>query len=93
MISTAPGAISNSVGSAVPVCIPFDTVQSPGSYVCNWSGYLLRVPVGALGPPCGRTINIVGSEPLFVTKISDDPTIPVPRAREVASSLNLRVCF
>lgn len=80
---TAPPAFS----------IPFDTIQDPGTYVCNWNGFLLRVPRGALGPQSGRCINIVGSEPLFVTKISADPDLPVSRARQIASGFNLRISF
>ena len=25
------------------VSIPFDSIRSPGAYVCNWNGHLLRV--------------------------------------------------
>jgi len=73
------------------VCIPFDSIRSPGTYICNWSGHLLRVPRNALMP--NAVVNIVGPEPLFVTKISDDAACPLSRAREVASELNLDVNF
>lgn len=76
-----------------PASIPFDAIAAPGAYVCNWNGYLLRVPPGALGPGSGRTINLVGAEPLFVTKISDDPEIPVTHARSTATGFHLRVSF
>ena len=32
------------------VSIPFDSIRSPGAYVCNWNGHLLRVPETALVP-------------------------------------------
>ena len=32
------------------VSIPFDSIRSPGAYVCNWNGHLLRVPEIALVP-------------------------------------------
>lgn len=81
-------------GVAIPaVSIPFDTIRDPGTYVCNWNGYLLRVPSGALGPGQGRAINLVGAEPLLVTRISTDPELPVSHAREVASDLGLRIRF
>lgn len=73
--------------------IPFDTIRTPGSYVCNWNGFLLRVPPDAMGPDGGRALNIVGAEPLFVTKISDDPDLPLPRARAFATQHRLRVNF
>ncbi len=74
------------------VSIPFDSIRAPGSYVCNWNGYLLRVPSGSVSVRA-RPINLVGSAPLFVTKISDDPDLPVTAARQVAAELNLKISF
>jgi hypothetical protein len=73
------------------VSIPFDSIRTPGCYVCDWNGHLLRVPERALVP--NGVLNIVGPEPLFVTKISDDPALPLTRARQAAADLNLRVVF
>lgn len=73
------------------VSIPFDSIRTPGCYVCNWNGHLLRVPETALIP--NGVLNIVGPEPLFVTKITDDPALPLARARQAAAALNLRVSF
>lgn len=73
------------------VSIPFDSIRSPGTYICNWSGHLLRVPGSALVP--NGVVNIVGPEPLFVTKISDDPSVPMSKARQAAASLHLSVNF
>ena len=73
------------------VSIPFDSIRSPGTYVCNWNGHLLRVPERALVPD--SVINLVGPEPLFVTKISDDPAVPLSRARQVAAELRVAVNF
>jgi hypothetical protein len=69
------------------VRIPFDSIRSPGTYVCNWNGHLLRVPERALVPD--GVINLVGPEPLLVTKISDDPAVPLREARQVAAELHL----
>ncbi len=73
------------------VSIPFDSIRAPGTYVCNWNGHLLRVPESALVPD--GVINLVGPEPLFVTKISDDPAVPLGRARQVATDMQLAVSF
>ena len=73
------------------VSIPFDSIRSPGTYVCNWNGHLLRVPERALVPD--SVINLVGPEPLLVTKISDDPAVPLNRARQAAAELNLTANF
>jgi hypothetical protein len=75
------------------VTVPLDTVMSPGAYVCNWSGHLLRVPPRGLMPGGALTLNIVGGEPLTVTKICDDPDVPVPEARGLAWCLGLSVGF
>jgi hypothetical protein len=70
-----------------------DTIGSSGAYVCNWSGHLLRVPEGLVpvGWPLG--LNIVGREPLTVTKISDDPDVSLTRARALAASLGVTAGF
>ena len=72
--------------------IPFDAIRAPGTYVCNWNGHLLRVPSGSFGNSDAH-INLVGPTPLFVTKISDDPGIPLRQARELASELAVTPSF
>ena len=74
------------------VSIPFDAIRDAGTYVCDWVGCLLRVPPGAFSA-ASRPINIVGLAPLFVTKISDDPDMPLTQARTAAAELDLRVGF
>jgi hypothetical protein len=71
--------------------IPFDVIHDPGAYVCNWSGHLLRISGEA--PTHDGLLNLVGSEPLLVTKISDNPMIAVNRARALATQLALTVNF
>lgn len=73
--------------------IPFDVIDEPGAYVCNWSGHLLRVRGDALDHAHEGALNLVGSEPLLVTKISDNPQIAINRARAIASQLALLVNF
>lgn len=73
--------------------IPIDAINEPGCYVCNWSGHLLRVPED--GVKIGRSplIQICGLGPLFVTKISNNPFIPVSKARMLASDCDVAVNF
>ncbi len=73
--------------------VPLDTVNSPGAYVCNWSGHLLRIPESSLEPGGPLTLNIVGGQPLTVTKISDNPDVPLPEARGLAWCHGLSVGF
>ena len=73
--------------------MPFDRICSPGAYVCNWSGHLLRIPAGSLLPGGPLALNIVGGEPLTVTKISDNPDVPLSEARGLAWSFGLSAGF
>jgi len=93
MASTEPAVVDDAARGVTAVSIPFDTIREPGTYVCNWNGFLLRVPVGVPGPGQGRALNLVGSEPLLVTKISDDPQLPVVQARALAKALSLKISF
>lgn len=78
---------------ALGASIPFDVVHEPGAYVCNWSGHLLRVHQDVLDHAHQGPVNLIGSEPLLVTKISDNPQIGISRARAIAGQLALAVNF
>ena len=80
---------SNDVGTTVP----FESIQNCGCYICNWSGHLLRVPEDGVARGRSPLINIIGAEQLFVTKLSDNPFIPVTKARMIASNLDCSVNF
>ena len=71
----------------------FEDINAPGAYIESWSGYLLRVPEDGFKSGRSPLISLVGREPLFVTKISDNPYITLMKAREVASNLDLEVNF
>ncbi len=73
--------------------VPFENITDPGCYVCNWSGHLLRVPQDGVAPGRSPVINIVGCEPLFVTKISDNPYIPLTKAKMLACNHDINVNF
>ncbi len=79
--------------SHVGTTVPFDAISEPGSYLCNWSGHLLRVPEDAVSPGRSPTIDLVSSEPLVVTKISDNPFITLTKARLMAADSDLDVKF
>ncbi len=82
--STSVAASHKAGRSRSGVRLPLDTVTMPGAYVCDWSGHLLRVPADSVAPGRPLTVNIVGGAPLTVTKISDDPAVPLARARGLA---------
>ena len=73
--------------------IPFEALNEPGTYVTNWSGHLLRIPEDALKPGRSPVIEIMGKEQLFVTRISNDPFLPVMKARMLAADCDMMVNF
>jgi hypothetical protein len=60
--------------------VPFEEIQEPGCYICNWSGHLLRVPEDGVAP---------GRSPL----ISINPFVTVTKAKMIASNLDCNVNF
>lgn len=73
--------------------VAFGDVNEPGCYVCEWSGHLLRVPGDGIKPGRSPVLSITGPEPLFVTKLSNDPYIAVTKARLIAADLDVAVNF
>ena len=72
---------------------PFERIGLPGCFVLNRTGDLLRVPDDALVEGRSPTIDIVSNEPWMVTKISDDPYLPLRAARALAADMDLHVNF
>lgn len=71
--------------------VPFESIHEPGTYICNWSGHLLRIPDDAVSQGRSPPLNILGREPLFTTKISEDPFITVTKARLIAANHDVAV--
>ncbi len=80
-------------GTGTGTQIPFESIHQPGCYVCNWTGHLLRVPEDAIKPGRSPLMNMIGTRPLFVTKISADPFIQVSKARMLAANYDVPVNF
>jgi hypothetical protein len=74
------------------ITIPFDGITEPGCYICNWSGHLLRIPEDGISGGTAA-LTIIGANPLYVTKISEDPFIPVTKARLTAANIDAPVNF
>ena len=73
--------------------IPFEAINEPGCYICTWSGHLLRVPEDSIKPGRSPMLDLVGTTPLFVTKISNDPFVPASKARLLAAQCDVQVNF
>lgn len=72
---------------------PYEAISEPGAYICNWSGHLLRVPEDSIKPGRSPLMSFSACEPLFVTKVSDNPFITVTKARVLAADCDLNVNF
>jgi hypothetical protein len=71
----------------------FDQIELPGTYVECRTGTLLRLPEDALAPGRSLHIEIIAREPWTVTRLSDDPYLPLIKARKIAADLDLPVNF
>lgn len=72
---------------------PLDEVREPGAYVCRESGDLLRIP--PVGAPVGgdEMKRKIGEQQIFVTRISEDPFVPISTARIRAANMDIDVSF
>lgn len=73
--------------------VSYADINEPGTYVANWSGVLLRIPEDSIKPGLSPLLNIVAKKPLFVTKISENPYVPITKARQLAADLDCNVAF
>jgi hypothetical protein len=73
--------------------LPFDEVNQPGTYLSNWTGHLIRLPEDGVKIGRSPVMEILGQEPMLVTKLSDDPFITKTKARMLAADLDLPVNF
>ena len=71
----------------------FDQIENPGCYVTNDSGLLLRVPQDALGRGRSPLMEVVSNDPWIVTRISEDPYLPLSNARMAAADLDIKIQF
>jgi len=75
------------------VTLPFGEITEPGTYYGRDTGWVYRVPEESLAMGHSPMITIVSKEEIYVTKISDDPWIPLNKARQICSNLDFDVNF
>jgi len=73
--------------------VPFNQINEPGTYYFHPTGMLFRVPPDGVAPGHSPMLNICWNEECYCTKISDDPWIPVGKAREVCANWDFSVNF
>ena len=80
-------------GKSFGTQVPFESINEPGCYVTNWTGHLVRIPDDAIKPGRSPLMSIIGTETLFVTKISSDPFLTISKARMLAADCDIAVNF
>ena len=71
----------------------FSEIDAPGCYVGSASGDLYRVPEDGVLAGRSPVIDIVARTPRMVTKISQNPWLPISEARRLAVDSDLHVNF
>lgn len=71
----------------------FNEIRDPGTYYNHTTGWLWRIPGESLMAGHSPTMNVLSFEENFVTKISDDPYLPVNKARQICSNMDFLVNF
>ena len=75
------------------ITVPFNEITEPGAYYCHNTGWLYRIPQDILALGHSPVMNVCSLDECFVTKISEDPWIPVNKAREVCCNWDFAVNF
>ncbi len=73
--------------------VPFNEMTEPGAYYFHPTGWLYRIPDEALAAGHSPVLSINSVDECLVTKISDDPWIPVNKARQICSDRDYMVNF
>jgi len=73
--------------------VAFEGITEPGCYICNWNGHLLRVPSDGVAAGRSPLLTIIAHEELFVTKLHNDPYVPLTKARMTAANWDIAVSF
>lgn len=70
-----------------------DNIREPGAYICKSTGHLVRVGPSSQPLTVTDSMCIVGVEPLYVAKISDNAYVAKTQARLIAASMDLPANF
>jgi len=73
--------------------IPFGEIHDPGAYVNNYTGSLFRIPEEALVKGHSPVMEIVSLTGPIVTKVCDDPWVPISKARLLAADADIQINF
>lgn len=68
-------------------------ITEPGAYVTKETGDLIRVPPAGGSDGEDELFDKSSRQPLLVAKVSDNPFIPITKARFAAAALDIEVSF
>jgi hypothetical protein len=93
-MSTNPNQTQKSTGhNWQQMTVPFNKIQEPGAYYYHGTGALFRVPSEAVSQGHSPIMNFCSTEEPICTKISDDPWVPLNKAREICANSDFCVDF
>jgi hypothetical protein len=73
--------------------VSWEDLEMPGFYVCRATGNGYRVPAEALIKGASPVIEQVSSQPSRLVKVSDNPFVPLIKARNLAADCNIEPNF
>ena len=73
--------------------VSWDDLSTPGFYVSRATGNGYRVPAEALIKGASPVIEQVSAQPSRLVKLSDNPFIPLIKARNLAANYNIEPNF
>ncbi len=72
---------------------PLGEVKEPGAYVCFGTGDLIRVVRTDAPSSEVELVDKHGDQPMLVTRVSEDPFVPISQARMAAANLDIEINF
>jgi hypothetical protein len=97
----SPTAVSSPVSASVapPPAVPlgsrtWNTVNQPGAYVCNDTGRLLRVHANGVKEGTCPIVEFIGpnGSPM-VTRLSENPGLPIAELRTICAGTTVKAQF
>lgn len=73
--------------------VPFGEIHEPGAYVNIDTGSLFRIPEEALAKGRSPIMEIVSLAGPMVSKVCDDPWVPISKARQLAADGDIQINF
>ena len=73
--------------------VSWDALETPGFYVSRSTGNGYRVPAEALIKGASPVIEQVSAKPSRLVRLSDNPFIPLIKARNLAANCNIEPNF